>query len=157
MLSEMKKIKVLGVGSPFGDDQVGWKVLDNLQALQFSRLISFKKLDRPHLQLLDEIKQDDSLIYIIDAMKSNASIGEIKRLSLDEISSIEQPISTHDLGVIPSLQIAAALNQLPKQLILFGVEIGEVNKDDKISEAVLGAVLVVSEIIKSELMKSFYA
>lgn len=148
----MKQISILGVGSPFGDDQVGWKVVENLQAGRLNNRVILKKLDRPHLQLVEEIKLDDT-VFIIDAMKSNSQLGEIKRLSLNDIANMNQPILSHDVGVISSLQIAAALNELPKQLTLFGIEIDEIRKDDTISDKVLDSISVVTTIIKTEIMK----
>ena len=142
----MQQIKILGVGSPFGDDQVGWKVIDNLQKSYLNQQIILKKLDRPHLHLLDEMEYSE-IVYIVDAMKSESSIGTIKRLTIDNIVAEKRPLSSHDFVVIHSLQLANALNQLPNQLVLFGVEIGKIDKSEKISEEVKKAISKVTNIL----------
>ncbi len=148
----MDKIKVLGIGSPFGDDQVGWKVVDSLQTSYCDPRITIKKLDRPHLRLLDEIG-DAEIVYIIDAMKSGGLPGEIRRLTLDDINTVNLQISTHDFGVIQSLQLAAALNQLPKQVILFGIEIGEISQNDTLSEGIHHAISKTATKLIDELQR----
>lgn len=152
----MRHVSVLGIGSPFGDDQAGWKVVEKLKNMQWHRRLTIKKLDRPHLQLIDEIKERD-IVFIVDAIKSGKKLGSISRLTLDDIKLFKPSISTHDFGVIQSLQLARALNQLPKQLVLFGIEIGEIDKSDKISDEITNAISMMIEMISNELRRDIYA
>lgn len=152
----MRQVSILGIGSPFGDDQVGWRVVEKLQDMQWNRRLTIKKLDRPHLQLIDEIKNGD-VVFIVDAMKSGKELGSISRLTLEDINLFKPSISTHDFGVIPSLQLARALNQLPSQLVLFGIEIGEIDKSDKISNEIINAISAMTEMISNELGRDIYA
>lgn len=135
-----KKIKILGIGSPFGDDRVGWMVADALQrAPEFQayldKTLIIKSLNRPHLSLLQEFDQTER-VYLVDAMISGRELGAIKQFSLVDIDVDHELISTHGFGVIQSLQMAKVLKALPEQLSLYGIEIKEIGREEALSPAV---------------------
>lgn len=114
----MKTIKVLGIGSPFGDDQVGWKVIELLKShLPFSEHITLGQHDRPGARLL-ELMGGANTVYLIDAIKSGHPLGTIHCFKNTEIFTIKNHLSTHDLGLAQALQLAKALDVLPEHVIL---------------------------------------
>jgi len=134
---------IIGIGSPFGDDQLGWHIVDMLQ--QDTRLaqlprqqMTFIKTDRPGARLL-ELMQGAEMVIMIDAMESGASPGTIKCFEGHEIEALISPLSSHGFGVGSALKLGQALGNLPNKVILYGIEIsnkflndpaGEMNKPD---------------------------
>ena len=118
-------IHIIGIGSPFGDDQLGWQIVDALEhssSLPASwQSVSFIKADRPGINLL-ELMRDCDTVIIVDAMKSGAPAGTIRRFNDAEIEQNDIPLSSHGFGVAAALTLARALDQMPKTLVLYGIE-----------------------------------
>jgi len=122
-------VRIIGIGSPFGDDQLAWHIVETLQQdAHFPQLqqqqLSFIKADRPGAGLL-ELMQGADLVILIDAMKSGARQGTIRRFEEHEIEDLTVPLSSHGFGVTAALTLAQALNAMPKKLILYGIEVQE--------------------------------
>lgn len=121
----MKRIKVIGIGSPFGQDQLGWQVVKQLQKTLIEpsntqKQLSFIQSDRPGLRLLDLIKDTD-LAILVDAIDKKECAGQIFKLERTELLYSDQPLSSHALGVSETLALGKALGDLPKELVLFGM------------------------------------
>lgn len=126
----MKGLRVLGIGSPFGDDQLGWEVVRLLQqrpALQafISNQLHLFYCDRPGMHLL-ELMRDAQTVFLIDAVKTGAEIGTLHCFKNDEISAATTSLSTHGLGVTIAMKMGQILQILPPNVILYGVEIDDV-------------------------------
>ncbi len=153
----MSIIQVIGIGSPFGDDQAGWKVANILRhnetfQASIQKHLQFEILDRPGIGLLQSINKDATTI-IIDALKSRSDIGKLHRYENPHIDAPEILLSTHGLGIIQALQLGAVLGELPKQIILYGIEIGEVMFDTQLSQPIQKAILELAEVVAKELQK----
>jgi hydrogenase maturation protease len=151
----VKKIKVLGIGSPIGDDQAGWVVVSKLQSEFFNhthinQIVTFTCCDRPGPGLI-ELMRDSDCVYLVDAIKTGSTAGAIHRLVNNEIFELRNTLSTHDIGVAQALQIAAALNSLPPTVILFGVEVDKINLFTQLSEPVKRGVDMVVKQVKEEI------
>ena len=132
----MTKIKVIGVGSPYGADSIAWQVIDNLKqnhALQnlYADELTFINCDRPGAALLDYLQGEDYVI-VVDALAGGlpGSYRDFdKQQILRLLSSPEaQPgraISSHYFGVTDAFRLAKQLNVLPKTLRLIAIEIGD--------------------------------
>ena len=120
----MKRIKVIGIGSPFGQDQLGWQVIDqlrhNLADQIHGRQIKFIQSDRPGLRLLDLVKDTDMAI-LIDAIDNKECAGEILKLDRTELLNTDQTLSSHAIGVSEALSLGAVLGELPEELVLFAM------------------------------------
>jgi len=121
----MKCIKVIGIGSPFGQDQLGWQVVNQLQQTFVDqsnnyRHISFIQSDRPGLRLLDLIKGTDMAI-LVDAIEKKGCTGQIFKLERTELLNSDQPLSSHAVGVSETLSLGEVLGDLPEELVLFGM------------------------------------
>lgn len=138
-------IKVLGIGSPFGDDKVGWKVIDLLKKPTYNKLV-IEKHDRPGIRLLD-LMRGAHIVYLIDAVVTGAPLGTIYKLAKNEIKELKTVISSHDIGIAQALEIGEELGDLPQEIIFYGIEIG-VNNYDTLSSLVNMSAQKVAENIK---------
>ncbi|OEH47200.1 hypothetical protein lpari_01800 [Legionella parisiensis] len=150
----MNLIKILGIGSPFGDDQAGWKVIETLkqQIVLPSEIIQhvmIESYDRPGIRLL-ELINDAHTVFLIDAIKSNKGIGTIHQFKKDDIIAPGNQFSTHDLGVLQALQLASALNTLPNNIIFYGIEIDVIVMDSTLSPCVQSAVEKLAAQLKKD-------
>lgn len=155
----MNFIKVLGIGSPFGDDQVGWKVAEALKQqismhANMSQYVIIESHDRPGVRLI-ELMSGASTVFIIDAVKSSSEIGTIHRFKNNEILESENRLSTHDMGVAQALQLGSALNALPDNIILYGIEIDTIVFGSTLSQRVESAIEQVVVQLKNEILRTY--
>ncbi|CAM2920907.1 hydrogenase expression/formation protein [Legionella steigerwaltii] len=152
----MTIIKVLGVGSPFGDDQVGWKVVEELKHqlsidTDVSPFVVIERCDRPGVRLI-ELMSGFNTVFIIDAVKSGNAIGTIHRFQKEALLDSAPGFSTHDLGIIQALQLASALNELPDNLLFYGIEIDVITFDTTLSLHVENAITDLALQLKNEIV-----
>ena len=139
----MNELRVLGIGSPFGDDQLGWEVVKLLQKSidlnQFtSDQVQLSCCDRPGMYLL-ALMRDANTVFLIDAIKAGAACGTLHRFKNQEIEAMSNPLSSHTLGVAEAMKMGRALDDLPPNVILYGIEIGEINYQSSLSEPIINA------------------
>jgi hydrogenase maturation protease len=136
-----KRTHIIGIGSPSGDDQAGWLVIDALADALDNKLppdVELTKLDRPGSTLIPLFEKADRVI-LIDAMQADSSPGEIRHFSNDEWASYRAGLSSHGLGVFEALMLARELACLPETLELYGIEIGSALPGDQPSDTVISA------------------
>ncbi|MEX2495957.1 MAG: hydrogenase maturation protease [Woeseia sp.] len=138
----MKKVLIVGIGSPFGADQLGWQVIDELQ--QRTQIIErppqqyeLVKLDRPGAALVETMRGYEQVI-LIDAVQSGQSRGTPVVLTADEIIRNNSNLSSHGFGIADSIALASALQQLPDKLILTGLDIGSISEYAFTKQDVIG-------------------
>lgn len=154
----MKPILVLGIGSPFGDDQLGWQAIDllknraEIQAFLKNQL-HLEKCDRPGLNLLT-LMQGAETVFLIDAIKSDGNEGALHRWENLEIEKMSRFISSHQIGVAEAIKLGRVLNQLPKNVILYGIEITEIGFE-KIAEPINQSLNLLVERLLFELVNGF--
>ena len=154
------KILILGIGSPFADDQAGWFVADQLSHLEsLQTLISAGKLvieaeNRPGLSLLDWLHYDYEHIHLVDMVKTNlAETGNTYILQAKEIIGFSGMLSSHNLGVSPSLSLAEVLGIKISHVTFWGIEGERYKPHEEISPEMLLAVAKVTEQIQAHLLK----
>lgn len=135
----MRQIKVLGIGSPFGDDRAGWEVVLRLQRHCLRNDVAFEILDRPGLGLLEHFQGVD-VLYLIDAVQPLHSPGMIHVLAVDEVLAQQAQFSTHGFGVAEALQLAKAMNGLPAEIHIYGIEMASTDALTALSAPVAAAV-----------------
>lgn len=153
------KILVLGIGSPFADDTAGWLVADqlsNLSALQKSQHngnLTIISENRPGLNLLDYLQKDYDIIIMVDMVKTNFNeTGNLYKLKAQEIIGFSGMLSSHNLGVSPSIALAEALGMRIDNLIFWGIEGNRYKPEEEISSEMLLAVDKVTKIIADDLL-----
>jgi hydrogenase maturation protease len=124
----MSLIRILGVGSPLGDDDLGWWAVDLLECSDLSERLrphrlELTRLDRPGPLLLDALKGAD-LVLLLDAMVSGAAPGTTRRLDPGELETLLAPVSSHGLDLPASLALARSLGIVEPRMIVIGIEVG---------------------------------
>lgn len=151
----MTELLVLGVGSPFGDDQLGWETINVLQALttlhQYSSRLTLLSCDRPGVQLL-ELMKGASTVFIIDAVKTGAPMGSIHHFQNKEIEGLTSSLSSHAMGVAQAIELGRILNVLPTEIHLYGIEIGTLEFQFKMSKPILKAVNQLTVQIEKDIL-----
>ena len=116
---------VLGIGSPFGDDQFGWLVAKKIQAklikLQQDN-IKIEIADRPGLNLLRFLEMNYQKIILVDLVNAQVEPGHTFDLKAKEILQFSGFLSSHNIGVGPSMALADALNLPIDHVHFYGVQ-----------------------------------
>ncbi len=148
----MIPLKVIGMGSPFGDDRVGWYVIELLQnVLTPSLQKTLLSCERPGLRLLTLLKNDKKLI-LIDAIKTGAKIGTVHCFKGAAVFAIKPCLSTHDLDLAQTLRLGEALGLLPAELTLYGIEIDVIYFQDFLSLPVKKAAQYLMKLIHRKII-----
>jgi hydrogenase maturation protease len=143
------------MGSPFGDDQAGWRVVDMLQ--QRPHVPARLKKVHEATQLLDALPGCRRLI-IIDGCRSGAPRGAVTRLRWpDARIAARHNQSTHGVGVDDVLRLAERIGRLPDEVEIFGIEVTECEPGHEICLEVLRAASELEAVIAAELCEDAYA
>jgi hydrogenase maturation protease len=134
-----RRLHIIGFGSPFGDDRLGWVAVEALQcsaalAEAGGRNISFAVLDHPGALLMTRWHNTDYVI-MVDAVRSGAPPGTCHRLGPNEWIALES-VSSHGFGLGSALELARALDDLPPHLVLYGMDIDPSSAGFSLSEPV---------------------
>jgi hydrogenase maturation protease len=114
-------IRIVGLGSPFGDDRVGWRVVELLEG-RLSQEIELVALDRPGAALINWMQEIDHLI-LVDAVSSGAPPGTLIKIDPAQLETSGGRLTSHDLALAATLRLAASLGCLPARTDIYGVEI----------------------------------
>jgi len=116
-------IRIVGLGSPFGDDRVGWRVIELLQE-KLPGNIDLVALDRPGAALINWM-QGVSWLILVDALSSGASPGSVVRLDPGDLDAEPGRLSSHDLALHDTFRLANSLGCLPARIDIYGIELGD--------------------------------
>jgi hydrogenase maturation protease len=129
----MKPVRIIGVGSPFGTDTLGWELLlalaeHPLLARECNTELSFKALDRPGVGVLEEMR-DARCVFIIDTVRTDPDGGRLLHLDPNHLLVNAQPAACHGFGLAESLRLGAVLGMLPKDLHIYGIAVGNCGRN----------------------------
>jgi len=145
----MARTLVVGIGSPHGNDQLGWLVIDALAEAGLEETVQLLKLDALH-QLLPALEGVEVLL-IVDAVVSGATLGILHRFDESQIEGDGVVSSSHTIDLTTLLDTAKALGWQPERLRLYGVEVGCVDMGSRIDGKVVSAVLELTAMITADL------
>ncbi|MBS3805236.1 MAG: hydrogenase maturation protease [Oleiphilaceae bacterium] len=137
--------RVLGIGSPFGDDQLGWHLVSALESLLgttesgTAAPFSVMALDRPGSGLIQALTGAQGVV-VVDALQHMGQTGRIHRLTVADLAQVRGCFSCHSFGVAEALALADELDLLPEHLLILGVEMSASALGDEVSPAVAAAV-----------------
>ncbi|MEM9659990.1 MAG: hydrogenase maturation protease [Planctomycetota bacterium] len=129
---------LVGLGSPHGDDQIGWSLV---KALQFHREagVAAVMISQPS-ELLDHLHGCEALV-VVDACSSGHSPGTIERLEWpDERIACCDAHSTHGFSIAAALSVADRLQRLPRRVVLYVVEAGACNVGQGLGTALVSVL-----------------
>lgn len=143
------KTLILGIGSPFADDQFGWKVSDYLIEQGYAQNgVDIDSADRPGLNLLVWLDKDYDKIILVDAVNAKVEAGTYFHLQAIDIIEFPGMLSSHSIGVAPSLALAQALGKNITHVEFFGVQAQFLtHKDEVMSEAVKAEIIPTAQKI----------
>jgi Ni,Fe-hydrogenase maturation factor len=162
-----RPVRVVGVGSPFGDDAAAWEVVRQLQRQkEWGGEIEFHAVEGGH-RLIDLLDGRGTL-FLVDALAAFPSPlsstiggegsvgawtpGTIERLEWpDTRLEALRPGTTHHLRPAEALQLAAALNFLPARVVVWGIAGECFDPPSRLSPAVAAAVPLLVQQIVAEL------
>lgn len=145
---------IIGLGSPYGDDQVGWKVIDLLCARLGSDDGAGKlaKAATP-ANLLDLLEGGERLV-LIDACQGLGQPGNFRCLTWPD-SQIRQMRSAagHLLCVHDAIRLAQAIGKSPTSCEVWCIEGAQFEVDAPLSEP----MIVAAEKVAIELSTKHFA
>jgi hydrogenase maturation protease len=105
------------------DDSVGIRVIDELERrFRFPENVELLDGGTSGIELLSYITNKDYLI-IVDAIKSDFPPGTVVKVEGEDVpAKFMTRISPHQLGLSDLLAAARLTGELPKQMVLFGIE-----------------------------------
>ena len=116
-------VLLIGIGNPFrSDDRAGLEVARRVKHFGNDRLKVLEMAGNP-LALLDAWRGFDEVL-LVDAVSSNSKPG-----TFQIIDAAKQTVpaglfntSTHNMSVAEAIEMARNLDQLPEQLLIYGIE-----------------------------------
>jgi hydrogenase maturation protease len=146
-----RDLVIVGLGSPFGDDQIGWAAIDRL--LQAGVAAAVRARDG--IDLLLALEGHDEAI-VIDASAPSGCPGRIGRYDWPNADLSDDMLwSTHGLGLTAALKMAAALGRLPRRIAIYAVEADANAPADALSDAALRALeRLIDAILRDEFVRS---
>jgi hydrogenase maturation protease len=132
------RVRVIGVGSAFGDDAVGLVVAEILARRSLPEEITVARCERPMPDLLDALDEVEGIV-LVDATRSGAPIGSVRRLRAEEVTRAKAT-SSHGFGVASALLLAQTLGRPAARVEWVGIEAGPRRWGDRLSEAVASAL-----------------
>ncbi len=137
-MSESSNILVLGIGNVLlTDEGVGIRAIKELER-RYSFSVDVELMDggTAGIELLRHISGRTHLI-IIDAMKCGKPPGTVLRVEGEDVpAAFRTRISPHQLGLSDLLAAAMLTDELPENLVLFGVEPASLEPSLELSEKV---------------------
>ena len=147
-LSDQKTL-LIGVGNAFrGDDAVGIYVAKQLASQGLADIVV--EVQSGEGAALIERWRAHRRVFLIDAIAPHGSPGQIHRIEAhkEPITIRLSHTSSHGFGVLEAIELSRALEKLPEELIVYGVEGVCFDKGAELSEAIEAAAnLVVEQIL----------
>jgi hydrogenase maturation protease len=113
------RVRIIGVGTPHGDDRVGLAVVAQL-SLAPPPHCELLTCERPGSELIDLLAGAPAVL-IVDAMRSGGTPGTIHDLPLSELPAPVMACSSHGIGICEGVALAGALGRLPPGRLI-GIE-----------------------------------
>ncbi|TWT48049.1 hypothetical protein Pla22_50490 [Rubripirellula amarantea] len=146
------KTLVVGIGSPHGDDAIGWLVADALKESTDGGETRIEKAASP-IEIFNAIDDCERLI-LCDGCSGLGSPGDTRRWQWpsSEFGQVNWS-GTHDFSLIATLQLGERLNRLPPQVVVWAIEIDTNRVGDTLSPSVASAIPDFVQQIKQEMAK----
>ena len=148
----MADVVVIGVGNRMmGDDAVGPIVIDGLAGRLPETVVLVESVgDATHL--LDSWR-DARLAVVVDAVVSGGVPGSVHRIEgRASLPPSWRSASTHLIGVVEAIELGGAVDMLPDELVVYGIEIDKVEPGVELAPRINVAAAQVVEAIVEELV-----
>lgn len=152
------KVLVLGVGNVLmTDDSVGVRVVNEIERrYRFGDDVEFLDGGTSGIELLSYISKRDHLI-IIDALMCGKEPGTVVRLEGEDVpAKFMTKISPHQLGLSDVLAAATVSDELPLNMVLFGVEPKKISLGLELTDEVQASFEKLVNVVIDELKSLGY-
>jgi hydrogenase maturation protease len=143
-------IVVVGVGNSLrGDDGAGVAVAERIRT-RTPEDVDVRICELEPSRLVEALAGAD-VAFVVDAVSTGAPAGTVHRFDASDspIPSRDLRSSTHALGIGESLELARALDRLPRRTIVFGVEGSQFLAGAEMSLAVeVGVELAAASVLE---------
>jgi len=139
---------ILALGSPHGDDQAAWSVVDCLEqtadvTVRCLRLVS-------PWDIVDHVRSGHVAI-ILDACRSGAPAGTVHRIAAHDLPNFRGiETSTHGGSLPDALELCGTLGYDVSQITIYAVELETVERTTAMSPAVEQAVAKLARKIRQQ-------
>ena len=145
-----KGTRVIGLGNPLrGDDGVGVRVTQMLMAEDLPESVQVLEGGTQGLGLVS-LMEGWQRVILVDAADVGQAPGRFVRFTPQEARLLgdDLGISVHEAGLRDALLLGKALNLLPDEIIIYGVQPANLSWDDGLSPEVEAAIpLLVGSIL----------
>jgi hydrogenase maturation protease len=150
---KVKHVLILGLGNPLlGDEGIGVQVVEELKELELPDGVTVVEGGTAGLGLIG-LMEGYQRVIIVDAADMGHPPGRVVRFTPSEaqFKTAEAPLSLHQIGLGQVLALAEALEMAPAELVIIGVQPGQVEEGIGLSPEVEGAIPQIIRIILDEL------
>jgi len=144
-------IIVIGVGNEFrNDDGIGIYVARKIKELNLNNVKVIEHSGEG--ASLMECWKNKEMVFVVDAVSSNANAGTVHFFdaSKEKIPTNFFNYSSHLFSIAEAIELSRTLNQLPQQLLVFGIEGRSFETGNMFSsEMVTAADSVIENILNS--------
>jgi hydrogenase maturation protease len=149
----VKHTLILGLGNPLlGDEGIGVRVVEELRGLELPDGVSVVEGGTAGLRLIG-LMEGYQRVIIVDAADMGRSPGQVVRFTPSEarFKTAEASLSLHQIGLGEVLALAEALEVIPAELIIIGVQPGRIEEGVGLSPDVEGAIPQIVRMVLDEL------
>lgn len=161
MMSCRTDIRILGCGNLLmGDDGVGIHIIEELKRMHPYQPGGVEIVDAGTcgLDILNFLEGPKKVI-IVDAVATGARVGSIHRFSANELKNHQSQgiFFIHDLGVLDALCVGEHVQDMPDDIIIYGVEVERPSEfSTGLTPEIRNAVLEIAGLIMNE-VSDFYS
>jgi hydrogenase maturation protease len=150
-MSWPRPIRIVGVGSPLGDDALGWEAVRLLRERP-EWIPDAEVYQVEGGQRILDLCDGHGTLLVIDAIVSGGKPGTIYRFEWPDsrIESLRSG-STHDLRPAEALRLAEALGMAPGRIVIFGMEMESKTALSGLSHSVQAALPQLVRYLVEEL------
>ncbi|MGZ4725925.1 MAG: hydrogenase maturation protease [Ilumatobacteraceae bacterium] len=140
-------IALIGVGNRWrGDDGVGWAVVASA-GRRLGQSVAVIEADGEPSRLIDAWTDVD-LAVVVDGVTSDAKPGTIHVWQGDaDLGRSSRSNGSHSLGLADAIALGRAVQRLPRQLVVVGIEVHETSSGDELSPSVVAKVEQAADLV----------
>ncbi|MEJ2392889.1 MAG: hydrogenase maturation protease [Gammaproteobacteria bacterium] len=138
----MSRVAVIGIGSPYGADRLGWDVVERMRT-DDDREVDYECWNGPLTGLVQRFQELDAVI-LVDAALNDEPVGLCRMLTSTQLAGQGLCWSSHGLGLADAVALGRALHALPARLIIVAAEVGDPTLSAPPEVAVHNAVAAVT-------------
>jgi hydrogenase maturation protease len=137
---------VVGIGSPHGDDRIGWSLAEalgpRLAGLGVTTEVAVTPLD------LLELAAPGVTLVVIDASRGAGPAGSVRLVDGAELAAGSIAATSHGYGVVEALRLAEALGRSPARIAVVAVEAESDGPREGLSAVVSGRFTAILDEVE---------